>query len=52
MNIAFAKRVMKQRNVSISEISAHLGYAEPSQFIRAFKKSENITPLQWSKKHD
>lgn len=52
LNIAFAKRVMKQRNVSISEISAHLGYAEPSQFIRAFKKSENITPLQWSKKHD
>ncbi|MGF1752771.1 AraC family transcriptional regulator [Vibrio makurazakiensis] len=50
LNMKFAKRVMSERNASISDISEHLGYADTSQFIRAFKKSENITPLQWRKK--
>ncbi|NOH78605.1 helix-turn-helix transcriptional regulator [Vibrio sp. RE86] len=50
LNFAFAKRVMVQRNASISDVAEHLGYADTSQFIRAFKKSENITPLQWLKK--
>lgn len=49
LNIAFAKRVMVEREVSISDISGHLGYTDPSQFIRAFRKIENITPLQWRK---
>ncbi|WP_117232837.1 helix-turn-helix transcriptional regulator [Vibrio maerlii] len=49
LNVAFAKRVMIQRDASISDVSEHLGYADTSQFIRAFKKSENITPYQWLK---
>ncbi|MDK9735992.1 AraC family transcriptional regulator [Vibrio sp. D404a] len=49
LNIAFAKRVMIQRNASISDVAEHLGYSDTSQFIRAFRKSENTTPLQWLK---
>ncbi len=49
LNVAFAKRVMIQRDASISDVAEHLGYADTSQFIRAFKKSENITPYQWLK---
>ncbi|CAM4221915.1 helix-turn-helix domain-containing protein [Vibrio neonatus] len=50
LNMAFAKRVMRERDVSISDIAEHLGYADTSQFIRAFRKAENTTPLQWRKK--
>ncbi|MBW3695499.1 AraC family transcriptional regulator [Vibrio sp. T187] len=50
LNMAFAKRVMIERNASIADIAVHLGYADTSQFTRAFKKSEQITPLQWRKK--
>ncbi|MUJ36981.1 helix-turn-helix domain-containing protein [Aliivibrio fischeri] len=50
LNMAFAKRVMIEREASISDISEHLGYADPSQFIRAFRKAENLTPLQWYKR--
>ncbi|MFM2587687.1 helix-turn-helix domain-containing protein [Vibrio sp. TBV020] len=50
LNMAFAKRVMIEREASISDIAEHLGYADTSQFIRAFKKSEKTTPLQWRKK--
>ncbi|MUK62360.1 helix-turn-helix domain-containing protein [Aliivibrio fischeri] len=49
LNMTFAKRVMIERDASISDISEHLGYTNPSQFIRAFKRVENITPLQWRK---
>ncbi len=51
LNIAFAKRVMVQRKASISDVAEHLGYSNTSQFIRAFRKAENTTPLQWLKKH-
>ncbi|MEL0608237.1 helix-turn-helix transcriptional regulator [Vibrio cyclitrophicus] len=49
LNITFAKRVLVERNASISDVAEHLGYADTSQFIRAFRKSENTTPLQWLK---
>ncbi|MGF1777184.1 helix-turn-helix transcriptional regulator [Vibrio nomapromontoriensis] len=49
LNITFAKRVLVGRNASISDVAEHLGFADTSQFIRAFKKSENTTPLQWLK---
>ncbi|CDT25243.1 helix-turn-helix transcriptional regulator [Vibrio coralliirubri] len=48
-NMAFAKRVMVQRSASISDVAEHLGYADTSQFIRAFKRAESTTPLQWLK---
>lgn len=38
-----------QRNYSIEKISEHLGYEEPSAFIRAFKTWTGNTPLQFKK---
>ncbi|RJG42126.1 helix-turn-helix transcriptional regulator [Motilimonas pumila] len=51
LNIAFAKRVLVDRNASIADVAEHLGYADTSQFIRAFRKSESTTPLQWLKQN-
>ncbi|CDT74830.1 helix-turn-helix domain-containing protein [Vibrio coralliirubri] len=47
--VEFAKRVMTEQDYSISDIALHLGYADASQFIRAFKRANGITPLQWKK---
>ncbi|UPR49884.1 AraC family transcriptional regulator [Vibrio cyclitrophicus] len=49
LSFEFAKRVMTEQDYSISDIALHLGYADASQFIRAFKRSNGITPLQWKK---
>ncbi|MCG9543763.1 AraC family transcriptional regulator [Vibrio sp. Isolate33] len=47
--IEFAKRVISQQGYSISDVALHLGYADASQFIRAFKRVNGITPYQWQK---
>ncbi|PMM68389.1 helix-turn-helix domain-containing protein [Vibrio lentus] len=47
--IEFAKRVISQQGYSISDVALHLGYADSSQFIRAFKRVNGITPYQWQK---
>ena len=38
LSFEFAKRVMTEQDYSISDIALHLGYADASQFIRAFKR--------------
>ncbi|GAM60456.1 hypothetical protein JCM19232_789 [Vibrio ishigakensis] len=48
-NIKFAKRVLKEYEFSVHDVAIHLGYSAPSQFIRAFKRLEGTTPLQWLK---
>ncbi|MCF7485453.1 AraC family transcriptional regulator [Vibrio sp. A2-1] len=47
----FAKRVISQQTYTISDVALHLGYADSSQFIRAFKRVNGITPYQWKKGH-
>ncbi|UXA00859.1 helix-turn-helix transcriptional regulator [Vibrio splendidus] len=47
--IEFAKRVISQQDYSIADVALHLGYADASQFIRAFKRVNGITPYQWQK---
>nr|WP_256099310.1 AraC family transcriptional regulator [Vibrio sp. Scap16] len=47
--IEFAKRVISQQCYSIADVALHLGYADASQFIRAFKRVYGITPYQWQK---
>ncbi|WP_411063631.1 helix-turn-helix domain-containing protein [Vibrio rotiferianus] len=49
LNFAFAKRVLIQRNSAVGDIAVHLGYADATQFVRAFKRANGITPLQWKK---
>ncbi|MEZ8783483.1 helix-turn-helix domain-containing protein [Vibrio splendidus] len=51
LSFEFAKRVMTEQDYSISDIALHLGYADASQFIRAFKRANGITPYQWKKDH-
>lgn len=48
-NIKFAKRVLQEYKFSVHDVAIHLGYSAPSQFIRAFKRLEGTTPLQWLK---
>ncbi|WP_215402611.1 helix-turn-helix domain-containing protein [Vibrio gigantis] len=49
LSFEFAKRVMTEQDYSVSDIALHLGYADASQFIRAFKRANGITPHQWRK---
>ncbi|WP_240537353.1 AraC family transcriptional regulator [Vibrio sp. CUB2] len=49
LNFAFAKRVLIQRNSAVGDIAVHLGYADATQFVRAFKRANGIPPLQWKK---
>lgn len=39
-----AKRLMRTKPESVSEISRQIGYNDPATFIRVFKKYEGITP--------
>ena len=41
--------VLIQRNSAVGDIAVHLGYADDTQFVRAFKRANGITPLQWKK---
>ncbi|MEZ9287573.1 helix-turn-helix domain-containing protein [Vibrio lentus] len=47
----FAKRVLAEQAYSIADVAQHLGYADASQFIRAFKRANGITPYQWKKRN-
>lgn len=42
-----AKRMLKEENVNINEISFSIGYNEPNYFCKVFKKVEGLTPTQY-----
>ncbi len=42
-----SKELIKNTNRSIQEIATTVGYSDPNQFIRIFKKYESITPTQY-----
>lgn len=48
--ISEAKILLKLTNVNVSELAYKLGYENPGYFIRLFKKSEGITPLEYHKR--
>jgi two-component system response regulator YesN len=39
-----AKRLLKEENISMKEISEKIGYHDPNYFTRVFKRVENISP--------
>ena len=45
-----AKLLMSENSLSVSEIAERVGFSEVSSFIRAFRRKEGITPLQYRKK--
>ncbi len=49
MNVA--KRLLVQPDVSLIQISAMLGYSEPSAFSRAFQAVNNCSPREWRKRN-
>ena len=44
-----AKRLLRSNTLSISEVAAKVGILDDNYFIRIFKASEGITPLQYRK---
>lgn len=47
VRLSKAKELLKNTNLSISEISRKIGYSSESLFIRIFKKYENMTPSSY-----
>jgi AraC-like DNA-binding protein len=45
-----AKRLLSHSGMSVKEISFSLGFEEPTNFNKYFKKHEKITPLQFRSK--
>lgn len=45
-----AKRMLQFSNFSVSQISDYLGYEDASYFSRCFKKSTNMTPIEFRQK--
>lgn len=43
----FAKKVLIENDVRISEVSLMLGYSDPSNFIKAFKGWEGCSPKKY-----
>jgi AraC-like DNA-binding protein len=42
-----AERLLRERRVPIAEVSYLLGYGEPSNFHRAFRRWTGVTPAAW-----
>ncbi|GEA52184.1 hypothetical protein VIN01S_29880 [Vibrio inusitatus NBRC 102082] len=51
LHMQFAIRVLKDGRFSISDIASHLGYANSSKFIRAFKRITGLPPMQYAQKN-
>jgi len=45
-----AKQMLRNKTLSINEISYYLGYGKPSAFFRAFKNTSGMTPAQFRNK--
>ena len=46
-----AETIMKQQDLSISEISAKCGFSNPYYFSKVFKGARGCTPLEYMKQH-
>ena len=46
-----SKYLLRDTDLSISQISTILGFSSLSYFAQAFKKSTNFSPLQYRKNH-
>lgn len=46
-----AKRILAHTSESVKEICYHLGFEEPTNFIKYFKKHSTFTPTEFREKH-
>jgi len=51
LRIREGKRLLLETDMTVREISAAAGYASASFFIRSFKQSEGLTPLEYRNEH-
>ncbi|MBE6787797.1 MAG: AraC family transcriptional regulator [Ruminococcaceae bacterium] len=51
IRIEKAKSLLENSNLSISEISANCGFVSQSYFGKVFRKSENMSPLEYKTAH-
>jgi AraC family transcriptional activator of pobA len=42
-----ARRLLVETDLTVDTIGASLGYRDPSYFIKSFKRTHSLTPLQW-----
>jgi AraC-like DNA-binding protein len=49
--VEMAKEALLKSDAKITEIAQELGYSESSAFVRVFKRSEGMSPLQFRKFH-
>lgn len=50
VRITHAVRILEESDVSITELSAMVGYANVNTFLRQFREKMNISPLQYKKR--
>jgi AraC-like DNA-binding protein len=46
-----AKRILAHTTQSVKEIAFHIGFEEPTNFIKYFKKHSSTTPIEFREKH-
>ncbi len=49
MRLSYAKELLQNTNLSIADVALKTGFAEPNNFIRAFRESYEISPGRWRK---
>lgn len=47
LKMEMAREMLRNREISINEISYYLGYSKPSAFFRLFKREQGVTPKQF-----
>lgn len=46
-----AKRILRHRNLSVSELAQSLGYCNSAYFVNVFKKETGVSPRRWKLSH-
>jgi two-component system, response regulator YesN len=49
VRISIAKKLLRQKNLSMMQICLEVGYQDPSHFAKIFKKREGICPTKYRK---
>ncbi len=50
--IIMAKKLLRETNLSMTEISAQMGYDSPAYFAKIFKKQTSLTPSEYRSRHE
>lgn len=45
--MAESRRLLVETDLTVDEIAVHVGYRDPSYFIKLFRRDHHLTPLAW-----